>query len=209
MNIIERFFVDEQLDALNNIGRWAKYRRIKEETVAHHSFIVSLFSDFLVEELFPGYDTEKILSFKLKVVRASLKHDMGEIISGDVDHETKNNGYNGELLSNELEKFVMETMLLKFNSGSKSDKLMIYSMEYFGSIAIKQIIKVSDFLSSLFYIYKERQMGNKSFDSRFDKCKDKLETSMIKSRSSLSAAFPTMELDFKIYDEIKTFIDTI
>ena len=76
--LIEVFFEINQLKALYRQG-WLHHGVPKDqcESVAEHSFGVTLLALFLAEEYFPSLDTAKL-------VRMGLLHDFGEIYAGDI-----------------------------------------------------------------------------------------------------------------------------
>ena len=100
MEIFKRFLQDPEFDQLNNMVRWNGANRIKDETVAHHSYIVSWFSRVLAEEIFEDD------SIKLKVVSFALFHDFDEMFTGDILNPFKYNEYNGVEVRNSIDEFL-------------------------------------------------------------------------------------------------------
>ena len=229
MNIFEKLYHDQVFDGVNNITRWNNSRRIKDETVAHHSYLVTLFVNFLVERLCEdlysvkgredGYGFLKAEKFKLRVLRSALMHDFDEMISGDVLYTVKSNEFNGKELTRLLDEFVenkVETLLDGVKECEK--ELFVLSTTYYDDLLIKSIVKVGDWLACLFYIYKERQLGNTCFNNRFDTCKSQtINWLLIAEQNLLSTSNSGMssvgikfeEKDLKVLDELRWLIKNI
>lgn len=229
MNIFEKLYHDQVFDGINNITRWNNSRRIKDETVAHHSYLVTLFVNFLVERLcedlysvkgrIDGYGYLKVSDFKLKVIRASLMHDFDEMTTGDILYTVKSNKYNGEELTKLLDDFVAIKIneLLEGVHNSERNTFM-ESTHYYNDLLIKSIVKVGDWLACLFYIYKERQLGNTCFNDRFDTCKSQTINWLLIAEQNLlstsnsgasSVGIRFEEKDLKVLDELRLLIKNI
>ena len=164
MNIFEQFLNDEDFDQLNNMVRWNGMNRIKDETVAHHSFMVAWFSRVLAEEIF--YED----TIKLKITEYGLFHDFDEMFTGDVLHPLKYNEFNGVEIRNSIDEFLEYKINKKFSSNSKTDKMFQSVMNKDFPDFVSKIVKVADWLSMYFYIKKERQLGNKGVEKSREYC---------------------------------------
>lgn len=169
MNIFEQIFKDPDYDQLNNIVRWNGLNRIKDESVAHHSFIVSWFSRIIVENLFPVGNYE----MKLEVTTYAIFHDFDEMFSGDIVHSVKYNSFNGDKMRKLLDEYCNARTKEKFSGDSATDKLFRTYLDS-GNInkTSKMIVKLADWLSMLFYIKKEIQLGNAGLFDQFTYCKE-------------------------------------
>jgi len=175
MNIIEKIFNDSIFDELNNLKRWNGLRTIKNETVAEHTYMVSLFTSFLIEEMLNNVNNEDSIKIKLFVIRYSIFHDFDEVITGDIKHSLKHGNKHSEEIKNLLESVINSAIFENFNSGSASDNLIIQNVvglsPEVGKISfLKKIVKVSDWLSMLFFIKKEKSLGNKNLDNQYEYC---------------------------------------
>jgi len=178
--IFERLFNDPTFDRLNNLSRWNGIRRIKEESVAHHSYIVTLFARIIAESVFVSSDD------RLMVTTKAIFHDWDEIITGDITHDVKYNDFNGEILRNALDAFAKAAMKEKFNSGTRSEGLITgYSV---GNIPkyIEKIVKVADWLSMAFYLKMEVSLGNQSMDTIFRYCNNHINQACKEAKEELA-----------------------
>lgn len=157
-NIFDKLLHDNDFDQLNNMVRWNGMNRIKDETVAHHSFIVSVFSRVLSEEIFNN-DTKGSL-VKLDILTYALFHDYDEMFTGDVLHGLKYNPFNGVEIRNSINDYLEYKIKDKFSSGSKTDIMLQDTMLNKAKI-VSQLVKVADWLSMYFYLYKEMELGNR------------------------------------------------
>lgn len=158
MSIFTKIFNDQDLDALNNTVRWNRLPRHVNESVAHHSFLVVLFTRIICEEI--NLHPEGTLS----AVTHAIFHDFSEIFEGDVLHNVKYNNYNGEQIRKELEDYTKISAKAKFPGDSKGDSLFYNSISAPPSDFVKTIVKLADWLSMSFYCLKETRMGNTNFD---------------------------------------------
>lgn len=176
MNIIERIFTDGSFDDLNNISRWNGLNRIKEETVAQHSYMVSLFSRLLIEEMAENIDKDLSTRVKLFVTTYAIFHDFDEIITGDIKHTLKYDNSHGKELRDLLDKIVSSQVSLRFDDKTSSGNLILGNVlndfsdfEY----SLKKVVKLADWLSMLFFICKEKSLGNINLDFQFHYCIEK------------------------------------
>lgn len=205
MSIFQNIFEDPDFDNLNNLSRWNGLSRIKEETVAHHSFIVTWFSRILAEEIFQCDYYDKI---KLEIVTYAMFHDFDEIFSGDITHNVKYNSFNGEVLRKELDKYVSNMTREKFKEDTLTNEMFNkYLCKSISSYA-KKIVKLSDWLSMLFYLKKEISLGNKNLFVQYDYCIEKIKESTIDLENHLQINFKSEiilgTVSLKIVKEILT-----
>lgn len=68
---------------LSHVKRWAIVPKIKEQSVAEHSYYVALYTLKICQIL------EKSAEFSLKAVEYALQHDAGEAFTGDIPSPLK------------------------------------------------------------------------------------------------------------------------
>lgn len=166
-NLLIKLFKDEDFDALNNTIRWNGKSRHNDESVGHHTYLVTVFVRVILEDMFQhlepvdeGFDISQMM--KLRVMTKALFHDFDETITGDVIHTVKYNKFNGEDIRNALEAYVHGAMAQKLDLGVPSE-LMIYESITDQKGFEKYLVKLGDWLSVLFYISKEISLGNSRF----------------------------------------------
>ena len=170
MRNFEKLFYDEHFDQLNNMVRWNGMKRIKDETVAHHSFIVTWFTRVLVEEIFID-DKPKLLATTYAVF-----HDFDEMFTGDIINPFKYNELNGVDIRKSIGEFVEYKVEDKFPSnGNLTDRMLNNMMTGKIPVYIKKIVKISDWLSMRFYLQKEIDLGNKSVMPQREFCDNNIQ----------------------------------
>lgn len=155
MNIIERVFHDPDLDRLNNLVRWNGHKRLNDESVAHHSFIVTWLSRMIAEEVFSGQT-----GLILEITTHAIFHDFNEMFEGDVLHGVKYNDLNGETIRKCLKEYSEYRAKSKFDGQSNAESLFRSQLTMSPKDEVKMIVKLSDWLSMSYYLLKEIRMGN-------------------------------------------------
>lgn len=174
MNIIDKIFHDPDFDQLNNMVRWNGLNRIKEETVAHHSYFVAMVSRLLAEEIFGKDDVE----IKLQITTYAIFHDFDEMFTGDIAHVVKYGNAYGEELRNLLDLIIKDKVNAKFNKERESENLIVEVMTSVPFL-VKKVVKVADWLSMVFYLKKELNLGNSSLVSQQEYCVEKVRIACI------------------------------
>jgi len=165
MEIFKKFLFDPEFDRLSNTIRWNGLNRIKDETVAHHSHTVSIFSMIIAEEVFGEDD-----SVKLQVLSYAVLHDYDEIFTGDILSPVKYNELNGIDLREEIDRFVDHKVSQKFPDNTATDLMFRkYLQKNFPSY-IYRLVKIADWLSMYHYIKKEITLGNKGVEDKKQVC---------------------------------------
>jgi 5'-deoxynucleotidase YfbR-like HD superfamily hydrolase len=172
MNIIDKIFHDPDFDQLNNMVRWNGLNRIKDETVAHHSFFVAMVSRLLAEEIL----NEDDINLKLQITTYAIFHDFDEMFTGDIVHGVKYGNAYGEEMRNLLDLIIKDKVNAKFNKDRESEKLLSDIMTSVPFL-VKKIVKVADWLSMLFYLKKELNLGNTSLLNQQFYCVEKVKLS--------------------------------
>ena len=203
MNIIEKIFHDPDFDQLNNMVRWNGHNRIKDETVAHHSYFVALVSRLMSEEIFKNSTAHSFNDLKLRIVTYAMLHDFDEIFTGDISHNVKYGTSSGTTLRDLLDKIVVEKSELKFNKDKKSEILLFENIAEPIDSIIKKLVKVADWLSMLFYLKKEFSLGNKSMLKEIDYCIERLRFSCVDLSKILEGSdIPQECIDYGIIKQI-------
>lgn len=197
MEIFKRFLQDPEFDQLNNMVRWNGANRIKDETVAHHSYIVSWFSRVLAEEIFEDD------SIKLKVVSFALFHDFDEMFTGDILNPFKYNEYNGVEVRNSIDEFLKFKIKNKFKTDSKTDKMFVNLLTKDFPDFVSKLVKICDWISMYFYLKKEFDLGNKSLDKQRDFCIRSIKTSCDDFLFSLNSYNIDFKVNLEVINEIK------
>lgn len=180
MRKLEKLMFHNSFDELNNMVRWNGFNRINDETVGHHSFIVSWITRIICENIF--VDSKPILD----CTTYAIFHDFNEFITGDVNHNVKYNQFNGESIRNSLDEFISWYVDKNFpKSLDKTSILLNKMLKEEIDPFVKKIVKVADWMSMLMYLHKEYSLGNKNAELRIDYCKEKLENAVIDAVESL------------------------
>jgi 5'-deoxynucleotidase YfbR-like HD superfamily hydrolase len=173
MNIFKEIFNNPIYDQTNNMVRWNGLSRIKDETVAQHTYIVTLFSRIIFEEVFSLSEiNESIRNIILvEILTYALFHDFDESFTGDILHNFKHNSFNGDKFVKHTNEYLNEVKIDKFNSGNPThDLISKYAFDKNVSKLVKNIVKLADWLSMTFYIKKEIMLGNKNVENQFKYC---------------------------------------
>ena len=119
---------------LSHVKRWAIVPKIKDQSVAEHSYFVSLYTLKMCQEL--GKSTE----FSLNAVEYALQHDAGEAFTGDIPSPLK------DIVGGikEAENTIKEWMGLNL---SITDEM-------------SSIVHLADKLDALLWLIQEYRMGN-------------------------------------------------
>jgi 5'-deoxynucleotidase YfbR-like HD superfamily hydrolase len=196
-NIFDRIFTDPDFDQLNNLVRWNGLGRINNESVAHHSFIVSWFSRIIVEELLKNNNDQ----LKLEVVTYALFHDFDEMFSGDIGHTVKYNEFNGAKIKKLVDEFCVNMTKDKFKENTPTNLMLRKNLLGDVSDVAKSIVKLADWLSMSYYVQKEIRLGNKNLFVEYDYCSLKVKESSCKCLELMRSKYP--EFRDKILNDIK------
>lgn len=126
---------------MEHVIRYIQNPRIKDQSVAAHSYYVALFAGYLCD-LF-----EVDSNFKSMAIEWSLYHDIGESISLDIPANVKR--------KNKVES-------KKIEDAAFAEMVSIEGIQFDD---IKMLVKLADLLDVLFYCSEEISMGNSFFIS--------------------------------------------
>jgi len=183
-NIVDNIFLSRNL---NNIQRYSLVRTNKSQSVAEHSYNVSILASLVYKSLLFYFNSKiedsNILAIgELYVLKSSLYHDLGESVTGDIVYTFKNS----EFFENSGERdYILECftsscfadelpLLLDFSNTPEevNSRLKYFCGLFADPSTIDQelykefvneldlIIKFCDYLELLFYTFEEIKSGN-------------------------------------------------
>ncbi len=158
---LNNFFFTER--NLGKVIRFSNQMRIKDESVAEHSFHTAMYAMILADlEISMGnkVDVEKLL-------RACLVHDLEESMTGDILHGFK---YSDPDLLKNMKKMGEEfykNIVGNLPSNLSEDYLEIWKNAKDEKIEGK-ILEAADKLEALIYSIEEYSLGNKNFKQKVD-----------------------------------------
>lgn len=141
---------DYNVYKLSNIIRYSQQNKIKNETVAEHSYYVSWF----VNRLCTKYSLSDTI--RLMALEAALLHDVPEVITNDITYDVKRMITEVPGLLQPYEEEVIR------EHSSRAHKVL-FNPETNDEIIAKKIVKHADILSVLQYCQNEEALGNKNF----------------------------------------------
>lgn len=141
---------DYNVYKLSNIIRYSQQNKIKNETVAEHSYYVSWF----VNRLCTKYSLSDTI--RLMALEAALLHDVPEVITNDITYDVKRMIPEVPGLLQPYEEEVIR------EHSSRAHKVL-FNPETNDEIIAKKIVKHADILSVLQYCQNEEALGNKNF----------------------------------------------
>ena len=141
---------DYNVYKLSNIIRYSQQNKIKNETVAEHSYYVSWF----VNRLCTKYSLNDTI--RLMALEAALLHDVPEVITNDITYDVKRMIPEVPALLQPYEEEVIK------EHSSRAHKVL-FNPETTNEIVAKKIVKHADILSVLQYCQNEEALGNKNF----------------------------------------------
>ena len=161
---------------LTNIKRYCQQNKIKDESVAEHSFFVCWF----VNRLCTKYELSDTI--RLMAMEAALLHDIPEVVTNDITRDVKDMIPEiCELLQPHEEEIVKEHSL-------RAHKVL-FNPETIEELVAKKVVKHADILSVLQYCQNEEKLGNKNFTE----LRKATEERVSKSRNELLTLIKTME----------------
>lgn len=160
MSLNDFFFTERNLD---KVIRFSNQMKIKDESVAEHSFHTSMYAMILADlEISMGnkVDVEKLL-------RCCLLHDLEESMTGDVLHGFKYS--DPELLKN-MRKMGAEffrTIVSNLPNGMSQKYFDLWKEAKSGGIE-GRLVEAADRIEALMYSIEEYSLGNKTFKPKID-----------------------------------------
>lgn len=142
------------------VPRWSIARTLKPQSVAEHSYYVSLYASQIALMIrWPG-DKGVLLDY-------ALRHDLEEVFMSDIP---------GPVKRSIRDESKMETF-----AAGELDRRFGYDYRMSGVIIpldvqsqVKAIVKVADLLDEVFYLASEQQMGNKAVSNVLENSYERL-----------------------------------
>lgn len=142
---------------LDNIPRFSNQPRIKDETVAAHSYYVALMVYMIaveLQELGCGVDVSKC-------IQMALLHDLPEAVTGDIiypvkKHDKENMGVLQKLEEEMMEKAIPDTL-------PRYLRALLLPVTIYDWTEESMLVKFCDMCELVFYAMAERRMGNQNF----------------------------------------------
>lgn len=130
------------------VPRWSIVRKVREQSVAEHSWLVVMYVNDICTHLGLGVETT------LAAIRCALIHDLDEIISGDFP------GPNKRAMVSDMAfwKAGLSGLMTRI-FGTRDD----WKVEMQDALLVAAIIKVADWLEAAVEGATELQMGNQNF----------------------------------------------
>lgn len=203
--MLAKIFNGDYLKRLDNIKQWQEMDVFKEESVSQHSYKVSIFGRILLEDIF-GFNNKdvEVLLFKLDCIDAFAFHDWDEaLILRDMSHETKYNKFNGEEIRNALNNLSRHKAIEEFGEDDGNDcgnwsstaNMVVGNITRTGD-DVKVFCKLADWLALVFYMNRERSLGNKSLNAQWERGREGLEQAIKNVRYMLMRKFENHNLNF-------------
>jgi len=148
---------DEELGLLyrlNSLVRYNNRAKIKDETVAAHSYFTSLFTMMICDKL------QLSDEIKLIAMQYSMIHDVPEIITNDITHDAKQ-------LIPELNDILVpfENMFIQEHFPEQLDIFNVTLGKFDDNIFLARlVVKIADILSVIQYCTNEKKLGNVSLE---------------------------------------------
>lgn len=155
----------EEFDALSvmsNISRYNTRYRIKNESVAAHSFYVTWFTSSICSQLKLGPEITQL------AMECAMVHDIPEVYINDVTYDCKQLIPNLTKTLEPYEAAIVEQLsdvaaLILFDPQTPEHKLICSIVKYADVVSVKQ------------YALSEIKLGNSTFASIFEGANDRLE----------------------------------
>lgn len=182
--MIKKILNGDYLKRMDNIKQWEEKDVFNKESISQHSYKVSVFCRILLEDIF-GFNVVNVhaMAFKLQCMDKAMFHDWDEILlTRDISHEVKYNEYNGEKIRKEIDSFVAHESHKEFGlfadgeaesigQYNPSAHMLISNMTSSSTETVRKFVKLCDWLALLFFVKRERELGNKTLEEQWERCK--------------------------------------
>lgn len=205
MNVFKEIFNNPAYDQTNNMVRWNGLSRVKDETVGHHTHIVTFFSRVIFEEIFNSSKVtmEDKSLYISEMLTYSMLHDFDESFTGDILHTFKHNPLNGKGIKDNIEEYLDHVRIQNFNLQTPLHNMLAkYAFQKDVEPFLKDIVKLADWLSMLFYIKKEQMLGNRNLEVQFSHCVESTKMQACVLWDSLENKFPNSQIFTSILQDI-------
>lgn len=200
MNTFQEIFNNPIYDQTNNMVRWNGLNRIKDETVGHHTHIVTLFTRIILEDIFEDYDDSAHLnSIIADAMTYAVFHDFDESFTGDILHNFKHNNFNGSRIRADLEDYLNNIRIKYFNLQTPLHSMIAkYAFHKKVDDISKNVVKLADWLSMAFYTKKEISLGNTNATEQYQYCLDGAKAKAADLINLLGSVFPGLDLRISV-----------
>lgn len=141
---------------LKNLVRYNQRIRLKDESVAEHSYYVALYTEFICKEL------KLCNATRLVAIQYALLHDIPEIYTSDIPHPIKSRSPELRTILQGIEYDILRdhfTEYLPLIQGIDQEE----SFEL-----IRVIVETADVLSVIQYTKQEITLGNQTMQEIYD-----------------------------------------
>ena len=141
---------DDNVYRMSNIIRYSQLDKIKNESVAEHSYYVAWFVNRVCTEF------HLCSTIRLMALEAAILHDVPEVITNDITYDVK-------CMVPEIKELLQpyEEQIIKEHSYPVWETL--FHPKSWNQRVAKAVVKHADILSVVQYCHHEEMLGNKSF----------------------------------------------
>lgn len=174
VNIREFFEVERRLDT---VIRFSAKTRIKDETVAEHSFHTSLYA-MVMADMEEGFGNKVD---KEKLLKTALIHDLEEALTGDIIYSFK---HGDTKVAKEVKRFsseFFENIVSNLPDELAKEYAGLWNKSKDKGTIEGRIIDAADKLEGMLYSMREVSLGNRSFERIVDLYIEQLKAMKLKS----------------------------
>jgi 5'-deoxynucleotidase YfbR-like HD superfamily hydrolase len=164
--MIVKALLSDYLARLDNIVQWQERDVHQHESVAQHSYKVTVFTNMLLESLFQGQEeTIEILRFKNDCINHAMFHDWDEaLILRDLSHKMKYNDYNGDAIRKVVDDLAEHLAEQEFIVSDAVGGKRVYDGILPTNKLVHAVVKVADWMALQYFVDREVRMGNRTFN---------------------------------------------
>jgi 5'-deoxynucleotidase YfbR-like HD superfamily hydrolase len=145
--------LERELRDLAHVKRWAIVRTLRDQSVAEHSYYVTMYANDIASHL--GLDE----SVQLTILKRALWHDVDEILTGDIPGPHKK-----KLVDKvKANTFFQSAMGVIFGQRAHRDGQEVGDDPHRTQL-VAAILKVADLLEAIHFLEEEATMGNKNVE---------------------------------------------
>jgi len=152
-------FIEEERH-LNTIIRFSAHTRIKDESVAEHSFHVALYS-IIIADLEEKFFKNKV--DKEKLLKTAILHNLEECRTGDIIYGFKHTNKKFAVEIRKISKKFFEDLMKNLPPEISKKYVELWEKAKDEKRIEGKIIEAADKLEGLIYALNEFKLGNKSF----------------------------------------------
>lgn len=192
--MVVKALTSDFLGRLDNIIQWCERDVHQRESVAQHSYKVTVFTNVLLESLFQDQEeTIEILRFKNECINHAMFHDWDEaLIRRDLSHVMKYNNYNGDSIRKVVDDLAEHLARQEFLVSDIVGGKRVYDGILPENSLVHSVVKVADWMALQYFVDREIRLGNGTFSAENYYCPK----SMIEAINKMLQAF--QESDFKV-----------